>query len=62
VGGSALIVVDLRTGNTLHWLRLEGIVEELYLALLPGTRRAIASGSKTDEVRRMLTVGPAEAL
>jgi uncharacterized protein (TIGR03032 family) len=57
-----LIVVDLRTGDTLHWLRLEGIVEELYdVAILPGVRRPMALGFKTDEIRRMLTVGPAEA-
>ena len=56
-----LIVVDLRTGDTVHWLRLDGIVEELYdVAVLPGVRRPMALGLKTDEIRRMLSVGPPE--
>ena len=56
-----LIVVDLRTGDTVHWLRLDGIVDELYdVAVLPGTRRPMALGLKTDEIRRMLSVGPPE--
>ncbi len=32
-----LHVVDVRTGDTVHWLRLEGMVSELYdVAVLPG--------------------------
>jgi uncharacterized protein (TIGR03032 family) len=52
-------VIDLRTGDTVHWLRLEGMVEELYdVAVLPGVRRPMALGFKTDEIRRVLSVGP----
>jgi uncharacterized protein (TIGR03032 family) len=53
-----LMVVDLRTGDAVHWLRLEGMVEELYdVAVLPGVRRPMAIGLKTDEIRRTITVG-----
>ena len=58
-----LMVVDLRTGDAVHWLRIEGVVEELYdVAVLPGVRRPMAIGLKTDEIRRMITVGAPEAL
>jgi uncharacterized protein (TIGR03032 family) len=58
-----LMVVDLRTGDAVHWLRIEGVVEELYdVAVLPGVRRPMAIGLKTDEIGRMITVGAPEAL
>jgi hypothetical protein len=42
-----LSVVDLRSGDTLHWLRPEGIVEELYdVVILPGTRQPMALGAE----------------
>jgi uncharacterized protein (TIGR03032 family) len=51
-----LVVVDLRTGDTLHWLRLEGVVEELYdVVALPGVARPTALGFKTDEIRYTVT-------
>ena len=58
-----LMVVDLRTGDAVHWLRIEGVVEELYdVAVLPGVRRPMAIGLKTDEIRRMITVGAPQEL
>jgi hypothetical protein len=40
-----LIVVDLQTGNTVAWLRIEGVVRELYdVAFLPGIRKPSALG------------------
>ena len=58
----ALQVIDLRSGDIVHWLTIEGIVEELYdVLVIPGVRRAMAIGFKTDEIRRVITVGsPAE--
>jgi uncharacterized protein (TIGR03032 family) len=54
-----LLVVDLRTGDVVHWLRIEGVVQELYdVATLPGVVRPMALGFKTDEIRRVLTVAP----
>lgn len=53
----ALQVVDLRSGDTVHWLRIEGVVEELYdVVILPGVRRPMALGFKSDEIRRVLTM------
>ena len=52
---AGLLVVDLATGDAPHWLRIEGLVEELYdVAVLPGVRRPSLIGFKTDEVRRTL--------
>ena len=54
----AVLVVDLRTGDVVHWLRIDGVVEELYdVVVLPGVQRPMAIGFKTDEVRRFITVG-----
>ena len=53
-----LMVVDLRTGDTVHWVRLAGVVQELYdVVLLPGVRRPSAIGFKSDSIRRVITVG-----
>ncbi|WP_297324983.1 TIGR03032 family protein [Nitrosomonas sp.] len=50
-------VIDLRTGDVVHWLRMEGVVEELYdVIALPNVRRPMALGFKTDEIRRVLSV------
>ena len=55
---SGLQVIDLRNGDVVHWLRLEGMVTELYdVATLPGVVRPMALGFKTDEIQRLLTVG-----
>ncbi len=53
-----LLVIDLRTGDVVHSLRLEGVVEELYdVQVLPGVRRPMAIGFRTDEIRRVITMG-----
>lgn len=50
-------VIDLRTGDAVHWLRIEGIVDELYDVIpLPGVRCPMALGFKTDEIRRVISV------
>jgi uncharacterized protein (TIGR03032 family) len=52
-----LHVIDLRSGEVAHWLRLEGEVSELYdVALLPGVVRPMVLGFQTDEIQRMLAV------
>ena len=53
-------VIDLRTGDAVHWLRIEGVVDELYdVVALPGVRRPKALGLQTDEIRRVLSIDPA---
>jgi len=50
-------IIDLRNGDIVHWLRMEGIVEELYdVVALPDIRRPMALGFKTDEIRRVLSI------
>lgn len=52
-----LQVIDLRTGDIVHWLRIDGYIEEMYdVAVLPNVRRPMALGFKTDEIRRVITV------
>ena len=56
----AVHVVDLETRTTEHWLRVEGIVHELYdVVALRGVVRPKLIGFKTDEVRRTLRVDDA---
>ena len=51
-----LQIVDLQTGESPHWVRIEGIVRELYdVAVVAGSVRPMAIGFKTDEVRRMVS-------
>jgi uncharacterized protein (TIGR03032 family) len=53
-----LQVIDLRSGDIVHWLRIDGMVSELYdVVTLPGVRRPQAIGTVTDEIRRVLRVG-----
>lgn len=52
-----LAIVDLRSGGMVHWMRIEGVVRELYdVAFLPGVRRPAALGFKTDEVKRVISI------
>jgi uncharacterized protein (TIGR03032 family) len=53
-----LDIIDLRTGNTAHWLRVEGMVSELYdVAVLGGVTWPTVLGFKTDEIQRIITIG-----
>ncbi len=57
-----LHIVDLRSGDAVHWVRIEGVVEELYdVAVLPKIRRPMAIGLKSDEIRRVLSIAPANS-
>lgn len=52
-----LYVIDLRTGDVAHWLRLEGFVTELYdVAALPGVVRPSMIGFRSDEIRRTISI------
>jgi uncharacterized protein (TIGR03032 family) len=58
----AVAIVDLRTGDAVHWLCMDGAVEELYdVAALPRCRRPMAIGFQTDEIRRALRLPPHRA-
>ena len=56
-----LLVIDLKHGDIVHWVRIEGIVEELYdVAVLEGVARPMVLGFRSDEIRRVLSVGNPE--
>ena len=58
-----LIVVDLSTGHIVEWLRIEGVIEELYdVVALPRASRPMALGFKTAEIRRIVTIGEEQPL
>lgn len=53
-----LAVVDLRSGDIVHSLTAEGVVEELYdVAVIPDCRMPAALGFKTEEIRRTINLG-----
>jgi uncharacterized protein (TIGR03032 family) len=53
-----LLVIDLRSGDIVHNLQIEGIVNELYdVVILPRVRQPMAIGLKSDEIRRVLSIG-----
>ena len=52
-----LLVIDTRTGDTVEWVRLEGVVRELFdVVVLPGVRNPAAIGFKTDEITRVIAI------
>lgn len=58
VARCGLQIIDLRTGDVVHWVHLEGIVNELYdVVTMPGVVRPQTLGFKTDEISRVLRIG-----
>ncbi len=56
-----LHVIDLTTGDIVHWIKIEGIVQELYdVVAIPGVIRPMAIGFKTDEIRRVINLPDTE--
>jgi uncharacterized protein (TIGR03032 family) len=53
-----LLIIDLNSGDVAHWIRVEGMVRELYdVAVLPEVRRPMALGLKSDEIQRIIAIG-----
>ncbi|MEM9006910.1 MAG: DUF4915 domain-containing protein, partial [Cyanobacteria bacterium P01_F01_bin.86] len=51
-----LMVINLNTGQVIHWLRIEGVVEELFdVVVLPGVQRPQSLGFQSDEIERLVT-------
>jgi len=52
-------IVDLRVGGIVEWLRLEGFIKELFdVAVIPGSRCAMALGVGTPEVQQTISFEP----
>src|SRR3954452_3307004 len=57
----AIQVIDLRTGDVVHWVRFESLIREFYdVVVLHDCERPMAIGFQTDEIRRAITVGGSE--
>lgn len=58
-----IAVVNLDTGDVEHSLEIDGAVQELYdIAVLPGVRRPMIVGFKTEQVRFMVHPAPLRPL
>ena len=54
-----LAVVELTSGNVLHWVAVEGVVDEISgVCVLPGMVRPRAVGFKSDEIARTISLPP----
>lgn len=52
-----LIFIDLVSGNSVGWVRIEGVVRELYdVAVLPGVRNPSLVGFKGNEIRYVISI------
>jgi len=52
-----LLVIDTRSGDTVEWLRIEGVVRELFdVAVLPGVRNPAAIGFVSDEIQGVISI------
>lgn len=54
-----LQIIDTRTGALTDWIRIDGLITELFdVAVLPGAVRPRAVGFKDDEINRVLHLPP----
>ncbi len=52
-----LHIIDLNSGDVVHWIKMEGIVQELYdVVSIPNVVRPMSIGFKSDEIRRIINV------
>jgi len=50
-------VIDINSGDTVEWLRIEGVVRELFdVAVLRGVRNPAAIGFVSDEIQRVISI------
>ena len=55
----AVLIIDLDTGETVEWLKLEGSVEELFaVELMPGIKCPMAIGPANPEIVNKITFDP----
>lgn len=53
----AVLIINVETGDIVHWLTFESHITELYdVAFLPGVRRPMHLGFQTNEIRQLITV------
>ncbi|MCX7086923.1 MAG: TIGR03032 family protein [Methylococcales bacterium] len=48
-----LVIIDLNTGSIVHWLHIDGVVEELFdVVILPEVRKPSAFGFQNNDIER----------
>lgn len=53
----SLVVIDLDTGDITDWVRIEGVIDEIFdVAVLPAVRCPALIGIKTPEIRRVISI------
>lgn len=53
----AVYVIDTQNGDVAHWLRFEGVVNELYdVVALPGIARPMMIGFRQQDIRRTISI------
>jgi uncharacterized protein (TIGR03032 family) len=59
----AIQIVNLNTGMAEHWIRIEGMVQELYdVKALPQVQRPLIIGTKKDEIHKMVSIESSEVM
>ena len=57
-----LLIIDIDTGNIVHWVRFEGVVKELFdITFLTGKFCPSAVGLKTNEISRVILIDDGES-
>lgn len=52
-----LAIIDLSSGDMVHWVRIEGVVRELFdVVVLPGVRYPSAIGFKGNEIKHVIAI------
>jgi uncharacterized protein (TIGR03032 family) len=55
----AIQVIDLGTGQMMHWMRLGGVVQELYdIAVLPAEHSPMVVGFTQGQINRLISISP----
>jgi uncharacterized protein (TIGR03032 family) len=58
-----LQVIDLTSGQVIHWIKIGGVINELYeVAVLPTVRQPTLLGFKTDEIHQVITMDQPQLL
>jgi len=55
---TAICVIDLASGEVVHWLRFDGLPEIRDVAIMRETARPAALGLSGEDIRRVLSIGP----
>jgi uncharacterized protein (TIGR03032 family) len=57
VARCGILIIDTVTGDTVEWVRIEGVVRELFdVVALPGVRNPSAIGLIGDDIRRVISI------